>query len=278
MAAATPASARSVSRQTRPPTQTNNSTKSRSEYVEKLAATCGIPAAVEDIISSAYAAAAYCRERGFTRVYCVGQRGLVDELVAVGATPLGLDDGHRPFAFGSLRPADLDPAVQAVVVGFDGAASYYKLNMAAAYLRSSPSVTFVATNRDATYPDAHMIVSGGGTLVAAVATGAGREPDVVAGKPSVALLDIIEAAGALDRARTCMVGDRLDTDIAFGNAGRLGSTLLVLTGVTSAADAAAVPPGDVRRPSHVLVSFGELHTVVAEARRGLAASAGSAAK
>ena len=94
----------------------------------------------------------------------------------------------------------------------------------------------------------------------------------MAGKPSTALLDIIEASGALDRSRTCMVGDRLDTDIAFGNAGKLGSTLLVLTGVTSAADAAAVPPGDARRPSHVLGSFGELHAVVLAARRALASA------
>ena len=184
---------------------TNNSTKSRDEYVAKLASVCGISSSPEDIISSAFAAAAYCKTRGFTRAYVVGQRGLADELAAVGVTPIGLTDGSLPFAFGSLRPSDLDPGVQAVVVGFDGEASYYKLNLAAAYLRERPEVAFVATNRDATYPDAHMIVSGGGTLVAAVALGAGREPDAVAGKPSTSLLDIIETTEALDRRATCMV-------------------------------------------------------------------------
>ena len=36
----------------------------------------------------------------------------------------------------------------------------------------------------------------------------------------------------LDRQKTCMVGDRLDTDIEFGKTGGI-QTLLVLSGVTS---------------------------------------------
>jgi 4-nitrophenyl phosphatase len=84
----------------------------------------------------------------------------------------------------------------------------------------------------------------------------------VAGKPSTSLLDIIDAAGGLDRSRACMVGDRLDTDIVFGNAGGLSSTLLVYTGVTHPADVDALPPSDARRPTHVLQSFGDLHQLL----------------
>ncbi|KAA1109892.1 hypothetical protein PGT21_001879 [Puccinia graminis f. sp. tritici] len=39
----------------------------------------------------------------------------------------------------------------------------------------------------------------------------------------------------LEPSRSCMIGDRLDTDIAFGINGSL-STLLVLTGVITRAD------------------------------------------
>ena len=46
------------------------------------------------------------------------------------------------------------------------------------------------------------------------------------------MLDCIVNLHHLDRAKTCMVGDRLDTDIAFGKNGGMG-TLLVFTGVTS---------------------------------------------
>ena len=56
----------------------------------------------------------------------------------------------------------------------------------------------------------------------------GFPPD--AGKPSQLLLDIIVQEHKLDRKRTVMVGDRLDTDILFGHGGGL-RTLLVMSGV-----------------------------------------------
>lgn len=59
----------------------------------------------------------------------------------------------------------------------------------------------------------------------------GREPEVF-GKPSAKMMDAIEGKFELQRERTCMVGDRLDTDIRFGIEGGLGGTLMVLTGVT----------------------------------------------
>jgi phosphoglycolate/pyridoxal phosphate phosphatase family enzyme len=255
---------------------TNNSTKSRAEYVQKLA-WCGIDAAPEEIISSAYAAALYCKAAGLTKkVYVLGQAGLVDELTAVGLTVLGPDDFDKPFAFGTLSPADLDPDVQAVVAGFDGRASYYKIATGVAYLRYGAGCRlFIATNRDATYPDSNMVIAGGGVIVGALEIGAGRAPDVVAGKPSLSLLDIIASADprGLDRSATVMVGDRLDTDIAFGVSGGLGSTLLVLTGVTHAADVAKLPAGDPHRPSHVLDSFGSLAGMLERAREAVAGGA-----
>ena len=45
------------------------------------------------------------------------------------------------------------------------------------------------------------------------------------------MMETIAKRFDLDPARTCMVGDRLDTDILFGKSGNL-KTLLVLSGVT----------------------------------------------
>jgi ribonucleotide monophosphatase NagD (HAD superfamily) len=141
-------------------------------------------------------------------------------------------------------------------VGFDGAFNYFKLQRAVSYLRyASPPIPFVATNRDSTYPDKHQLVPGGGTLVAAVEAGAGRAPDVVAGKPSQGLVALVQSATGLDPSRTCMVGDRLDTDIAFGNLGGY-TTLLVLTGIASrgSLDTAV----EAERPDYVVESLGDL--------------------
>ena len=245
---------------------TNNSTKSRRDYVAKLRSAAGIECAAEDIISSAFAAAEYCRREGVSKkAYVLGGSGLIDELrLAVpGLEVLGPDDFAKEFAFGRLKPSEhLDPDVQAVVIGFDARFSYYKLATAAMYLRYAPGCRFGATNRDASYPDAHCLVPGGGSLVAALETGAGRSPDVVAGKPSLQMLDLIDG-GALDRARTCMVGDRLDTDIVFGNAGGLRATLLVLTGISSLANAEAAD--GALRPTSSLASFGDLGALIEKA-------------
>ena len=107
--------------------------------------------------------------------------------------------------------------------------------------------SFIATN-----PDAYDVVSahrmpGNGCFVAAVSCVAGRGPDAVCGKPARDLADYLVATFGLDPGRTCMIGDRLDTDIALATAGSGGamSSLLVLTGVATADDLLA----EVQQPS-----------------------------
>ena len=95
---------------------TNNSTKTRLDYVHKLRETAGIHADVSEIMSSAYAAAVYCKAAGFSKkVYVIGQDGLVDELRGVGLEVLGPEDSSKAFHFGTFKPSDLDPDVEAVV-------------------------------------------------------------------------------------------------------------------------------------------------------------------
>lgn len=49
------------------------------------------------------------------------------------------------------------------------------------------------------------------------------------GKPSQFVLDAIASQTGVSKDKICMVGDRLDTDILFGQQGGL-STMLVLSG------------------------------------------------
>jgi hypothetical protein len=80
-----------------------------------------------------------------------------------------------------------------------------------------------------------------GALVASIAVGSGRPVDLLGlntcylpvsfatdyimsravGKPSLHFLDILRATHNINPSRTCMVGDRLDTDMAFAAAGDL---------------------------------------------------------
>jgi ribonucleotide monophosphatase NagD (HAD superfamily) len=97
---------------------------------------------------------------------------------------------------------------------------------------------------------------GAGPLIAAVENATGVSA-VIVGKPSPTLITQLLAKHGLDPARTVMVGDRLDTDMAFGAAGGV-ARCLVLSGVATEAQAAQLPLTDPRRPTHMLNSLAEL--------------------
>lgn len=204
---------------------TNNSSKTRADYVEKLAG-FGIPATPDEIMTSGHATAQLMAEWGAVgkSVYVIGEQGLREELAAVG---LQLVD------YSEETPIDY------VVVGWDRQFTYHKLTEAhRAILRGA---TFIATNRDATYPDADgRTLPGGGTIVAAVETCTGVAPRVI-GKPEPYTLQLILRRAHAAPADCLVIGDRLDTDIALGK--RVGArTALVLTGISTRAEAEAAPP------------------------------------
>lgn len=135
-----------------------------------------------------------------------------------------------PSDYGSIASGEaLDPSVGVVLCGLDLHLNYLKLSLAYHYLRRG--AVFLATNTDSTLPSASTLFPGAGAIVAPLIKMVGREP-VALGKPGQAMMDAIEGKLRFDRARTCMVGDRLDTDIRFGIEGGLGGTLAVLTGVS----------------------------------------------
>jgi 4-nitrophenyl phosphatase len=129
-----------------------------------------------------------------------------------------------------------------VTVGLTTEFDYDALSRAMEAIRAG--ARFVASNDDATFPDADGLRPGNGALVAAVATAAGVEP-VVAGKPHEPIADLVRQrlgdAGI-------MVGDRPETDGLFAKV--LGYRFgLVLTGVTAASDLPVEPAPDIVAPS-----------------------------
>jgi len=117
------------------------------------------------------------------------------------------------------------------------------MSHAYAYLRRG--AVFLATNIDSTLPNSHTFFPGAGSTGAGVVKAHGKDP-LALGKPSQAMMDAIEGKFHFDRSRACMIGDRLNTDIQFGIEGKLGGTLMVLTGVSSKeeilADGAEIVP------------------------------------
>ncbi len=87
---------------------------------------------------------------------------------------------------------------------------------------------------DSTFPVGNVAFPGAGTMIVPLINSTGKNP-IVVGKPKTWMLDHLIKTHNLDRKRTVMVGDRLDTDILFGIEGKL-NTLLVLTGIATIHD------------------------------------------
>ncbi|MGV3724151.1 MAG: HAD-IIA family hydrolase [Actinomycetota bacterium] len=227
---------------------TNNSTRARLDYVEKLAA-MGFATDAEHVMTSAYATGLYLRAQGAAgkSVYVVGEQGLCEEMAAVGLHVLSLEDGG---------PADY------VVAGLDRGLTYAKLQRAHHEIAVN-GATFVATNRDATYPMETGEIPGGGAIVAPIELSTGVE-GVTIGKPQPGTwLRILELAGATPQ-QGLMVGDRPETDIMGAKAVGL-HTALVLTGVTRASEVNAL--AEAQLPDHVIQDLTELSALAAALAR-----------
>lgn len=211
---------------------TNNSTKTRSEYVIKCK-NLGFEGQEEEIVGTSYVLAQYLKQRNFNKkVYIVGSTGMTRELDNVGIAHNEIGPYPSPEKVFSLQHTmELDPEVGCVAVGFDGDISFAKIMKASSYL-NNPECMFLATNTDERFPlrNSNLVFPGTGTMVKAVETASERAP-IVMGKPSVEMFEVIRKANNLDPARTLMIGDRCNTDILFGKNCGL-HTLVVLSGVT----------------------------------------------
>lgn len=226
---------------------TNNASRSPTDVVAKLQG-LGFAADLDSVVTSAQSAARLLAERlsPHDRVLVVGTSALVEEVEGVGLV--------------AVRGADDDPA--AVVHGHSPDTGWRELAEATVAVRAG--ALWVATNIDATLPSERGLLPGNGSLVGVVATASGCQP-LVAGKPARPIMD--DALARSGSTRPLVVGDRLDTDIA--GAQTVGArSLLVLTGVSTAADLIAAPPQ--QRPDLVASNLGGLDLPAAQLALGAA--------
>lgn len=218
---------------------TNNGTRSIAMYVERLAS-FGVKAEPWQVVNSSIAVADYLSKE-FPQggpVWVVGEVGVVEALQ------------ERGF---HLAVDSEDPV--AVVAGMDRAMTYDKLSRAALLIRAGKP--FLGTNPDLTFPTPHGLVPGAGATLAFLQAATSVKPLII-GKPEPHLYRFaIDRLGTRPE-ETLAVGDRLDTDILGGQ--RAGCpTVLVLSGVTSAADAVNWQP----QPDLILPNLADLLPVLA---------------
>jgi HAD superfamily hydrolase (TIGR01450 family) len=193
----------------------------------------GFQASVGEVLSVG-AALQFWLTQGRPRrsAFVVGSQALVDHVAEAG---LRIVNGTT-FA----------PRADVVIVGGHDQFVFEELKIATqAVLRGAE---LVGATRDATFPMPDGMWPGTGAILAAVEAATGRSAAHVMGKPEPGMY-----AAARDRlgpGRVLAVGDRLDADVEGARRAGLHSAL-VLTGVSSRADADAADP----KPTYVADSL-----------------------
>jgi len=237
---------------------TNNSSKSRNTYVKSMEA-FGIHGKKNEIMGAAYGTASYLKKKNFQKkAYIIGGAGIFEELAEVGIQTFDNSSHNGVHTMDEVEAIVPDPEIGAVICGFDINLCYYKVAYAYKLLTSNKDVEFIATNTDVTYPGSAGLLPGGGSCMAPLIAALGREPLVI-GKPEPLLLDLLIQDFDLKPERSVMVGDRLNTDIAFGQRGGL-QTLLVWTGVTKKSD--LEDDRQPIRPHFTIQSIGHLPALI----------------
>jgi len=203
---------------------TNNGTKTPEDYQQKLA-DLGVYVDVLQVVTSALGIAFMLAQkfpRG-TKVFVIGEDGIRVALEEKGFEILSTEDA---------------PQAQAVVMGIDRSINFQKVAEATLLVRAG--IPFYTTNTDRTFPTPRGEIPGSGSWLSVITSATGVEP-IVAGKPLPYLMELSMERLGTSKGETLVVGDRLETDIAAGQA--VGcETALVLSGVSSRAQGEAWTP------------------------------------
>lgn len=224
---------------------TNNASKPPQSVAEKLSA-MGLRVDASQVVTSAHAAVNMALSR-----HSKGERVLV-----VGAE--SFRELARQAGFEVVSSADENPV--AVLQGFDPTVGWEHLTEAALALRAGAN--YIASNLDTSLPTERGLAVGNGSLVAAVTSATGVRP-ASAGKPEPEMF--YQAAKIIGAERPLAVGDRLDTDIAGGNAAAM-DTFHVLTGVSGPMD--LIEAGIDERPTYIGTAMNDLALAPHEVRPG----------
>jgi 4-nitrophenyl phosphatase len=194
---------------------TNNGTHTPGQYVERLSR-LGVTIESWQVITSALGIANLLTQRfpSGGPIFAIGGPGVLTALKENGFDLLSIEDAKHAHA---------------VVMGIDLQINFEKMREATLLVRQG--VPFFATNPDKTFPTPRGEIPGAGAWVSVIVTATGMEP-IYAGKPAPYLIDLARQRLGTEKEETLVVGDRLETDIAGGQAAGCPCAL-VLSGVST---------------------------------------------
>jgi len=198
---------------------TNNGTKTPEQYVERLAG-FGVNVKVEQVVTSSLGVAFMLAQKfpKGTKMFMIGEEGVLAALEEKEFEVMSVDNAMQAEVF---------------VMGIDHGITFEKMREGTLLVRNG--VPFYATNPDKTFPTPRGEIPGAGAWQAVITTATNIEP-ISAGKPFPYMMELSLQLLGTSKEETLVVGDRLETDIAAGQA--VGCpTALVLSGVSTKTEA-----------------------------------------
>lgn len=192
---------------------TNNSSRSGSFYVEKLAK-MGCFVEESKVVTSGDVTLKYLKEN----------------YPGAGVYLMGTELLEESFKSGGIRLTEDHPDI--VVLGFDTTLTYEKISKACTFIRNG--ALFLATHLDLNCPTEDGFIPDCGAMCAMVEASTGVKPKYL-GKPFCETVDMIKLITGRSGEELAFVGDRLYTDIATGVKNGI-TGILVLTGETKLED------------------------------------------
>lgn len=195
---------------------TNNSSRTRMQYVEKLAK-LGIAVTEEEIVTAGYITGKYLLKKNKRAIYVLGTEKFKEMLKETGLivveTPKKIDGKYN---------------IDAVVLGLDSELNYEKIKTVCKLLQD-PEMTYIGANSDMVYPvEDGIFYPDCGSIAKMISYSTRRVPKFL-GKPYHEIFDYCLEKNSVSKDKVIIVGDRLYTDIACGQENGC-DTVLVLTG------------------------------------------------
>ena len=194
---------------------TNNGTRTPEQYAQRLV-DFGVNAQPWQVVTSALGVAHMLAQKfpPKTKVFMIGEDGVRQALNEKGFEILSVEDA---------------PNAQVVVMGLDRDIDFAKTLEATLLVRRG--IPFYATNPDKTFPTPRGEIPGAGAWISVITTATDVEP-IYTGKPYPFMMELSLEMLGTNKEETLVIGDRLETDIAAGQA--VGCpTALVLSGVST---------------------------------------------
>lgn len=213
---------------------TNNAMRTPAQICQKMKR-MGFTGLQEELFfTSAMAAVRYMRRTSdATRVFCIGEEGLQKAVHDAGYV---IDEQHAQLVF----------------VGLDRQADYSLYTKALRLLYEEKAV-LVGTNEDRRVPDGSSYLIGNGAVLKMLAY-ASEAKTILIGKPSSYMMEETLAYVQKAKEDCIVIGDNLETDIAFAQINGVAS-IMVTTGVHTEEDLARFP----YLPDVIVPSLADLH-------------------